>query len=280
MDERPIGVFDSGFGGVTVLASAVKELPWERFVFLGDNLHAPYGDRSPEEVLAFTRQGVNRLISHGCKAIVIACNTATSAAATTLRNELALPIIGMEPALKIASQLPCQGAVVVMATAMTLTLDKFKRLMELYGRDAIPLPCPGLVELIEAGETDGPRIQAKLQQLLTPVLRRPVKAIVLGCTHYVFLKNALRACLPEGVALVDGNAGTARQLHTVLVQHNLLHSPLPSTDPVQPYPPTPEQILFLSSALDAAIPTRMAEWFQIAFAELGSACIYPSDTVE
>lgn len=270
MDDRPIGVFDSGFGGVSVLANLVEQLPDERFIFLGDNLHAPYGDRSAEEVLQFTRAGIHRLMELGCKAIVIACNTATSAAAVALRAELSLPIIGMEPALKTASQLPTDGAVLVMATAMTLKLDKFRHLMELYGQDAVPVPCPGLVELIEAGQTEGPAIQAKLSSLLGSYLTTPVKAVVLGCTHYVFLKNALHAYLPPGVELVDGNEGTARQLKKQLKQHLLLHpTAVAGSAPTTPGSgPGSEQVTFLTTAPDEHIPQRMRAWFHKAVAEL------------
>lgn len=255
MDDRPIGVFDSGFGGVSVLAEAVRLLPAECFLFLGDNLNAPYGDRTPAEVLDFTRQGVNRLTDLGCKAVVIACNTATSAAADALRHELPLPIIGMEPALKPASLLPRSGSVLVMATAMTLALDKFHSLMARYGQDAVPVPCPGLVELIEAGETDGPRIQAKLAELLGPHLTKPVKAVVLGCTHYVFLRRALAALLPPDVTLVDGNLGTVRQLQARLAEGGLLGGGTPPCEPQ-----------FLSTSPDAAIPQRMRAWFLRALA--------------
>ena len=263
MDARPIGLFDSGFGGVNVLASAVTLLPQEDFLFLGDNLHAPYGDRTPEEVLAFTREGVNMLLAQGCKAIVIACNTATSVAADALRKGSALPIIGMEPALKPAALLPQEGAVLVMATAMTLKLGKFQALMAQYGQHAVPVPCPGLVELIEAGETDGPRIRAKLAEYLSPWLTQPVKAVVLGCTHYVFLRRALRAYLPAEVALVDGNLGTARQLQTVLDARDLRK---PKDAPAR------GEVSFISTSPDPAIPLRMRAWFDLALAELGAGC--------
>jgi len=269
-----VGVFDSGFGGVTVLASAVRMLPEEDFIFLGDNLHAPYGDRSPGEVLRYTREAVEKLTNMGCKAILIACNTATSAAAATLRSELSLPIVGMEPALKPASLLPSDGAILVMATAMTLKLPKFKNLMERYGRDAAPVPCPGLVELVEAGETDGPRVRRKLLELLNPYLKRPVKAVVLGCTHYVFLKDALRACLPPGVALVDGNEGTARQLKNRLKQKGLLCAPQPEASNRR------GDIVFLSTAADADVPARMRGQFFRALEALDTACISPTDTIE
>lgn len=271
MDDRPVGVFDSGFGGVGVLAAAAALLPGEDFIFIGDNLNAPYGDRTPAEVLALTRQGVGRLTDRGCKAVVIACNTATSAAAATLRAECALPIIGMEPALKPASQVPREGAVLVMATVMTLKLEKFRQLMARYGQGAVPVPCPGLVELIEAGETDGPRVRALLDRLLAPHLQGPVKAVVLGCTHYGFLRPALAAFLPPGVPLVDGNLGTARQLQAQLTARGL-NAPSERR--------RPGNITFLSTAEGEAIPARMQAWFARAQAELAEGCISTAHTVE
>ena len=278
MNDQPIGVFDSGFGGVSVLAETVRALPEEDFIFLGDNLHAPYGDRTPQEVLDFTRQAVDQLIRLQCKAIVIACNTATSAAAETLRKELTLPIIGMEPALKPASQLPANGAVLVMATAMTLRLDKFHLLMDRYGQNAVPVACPGLVELIEAGEISGPRIDAKIDELLSPWLKQPVKAVVLGCTHYIYLRPALRAYLPPGTALVDGNAGTARQLQNQLSQRNLLRQR--SGHGIGNARIHAGAVTFLSTAPDERIPQKMRDWFTHVLAELDSACNSYADTVE
>lgn len=284
VDSRPIGVFDSGFGGVNVLAAAVQKLPEEDFIFLGDNLHAPYGDRTPEEVLHYTRQSVIRLMDLSCKAIVIACNTATSAAAAELRKELALPIIGMEPALKPAALLPYDGSVLVMATAMTLNLDKFHKLMNRYGQNAIPVPCPGLVELIEAGETDGSRIQAKLSELLSPHLNRPVKAVVLGCTHYLFLKQALGRFLPKGVALVDGNEGTARELQRQLAIRGLLRSLNPAGEtayaPSRPSAIPSGTLTFLSTLPQEAILARMHEWFALALLDVGTACNSTGDTLK
>ncbi|MCE5344094.1 MAG: glutamate racemase [Eubacteriales bacterium] len=274
MDERPIGVFDSGFGGISVLAEAVRVLPEEDFIFLGDNLHAPYGDRMPQEVLALTRQALDRLMSMGCKAILIACNTATSAAAAVLRSELGLPIVGMEPALKPAALLPGEGRVLVMATAMTLKMDKFQNLMDHYGRDATPVPCPGLVELVEAGEMDGTRVRQKLCELLSPYLDRPVKAVVLGCTHYVFLKAAIAACLPADVVLVDGNEGTARQLQNQLVQKNLLRAPAVEGQVRR------GNTVFLSTAEDETVPARMCAQFALALQALDVSCISPSDALQ
>jgi glutamate racemase len=228
MDNRPIGIFDSGYGGISVLAAAASLLPEERFLYIGDNLHAPYGERTENEILALSRASVDFLVTSGCKAIVIACNTAASVAAAALRREHSLPIVAMEPALKPASMLEGDGQVLVLATEVTLKLSKFKRLMDNYGKDAVPIPAPKFVTAVEAGHTHGAEIDALLGEYLGPWLRRPVKAVVLGCTHFVFLKPAMRAVLPPNVSLIDGNEGTARQLQKRLAQANLagaLHEP-------------------------------------------------------
>ncbi len=273
LDMRPIGVFDSGFGGISVLAEAARLLPDEDFIFLGDNLHAPYGDRTPEAVLALTRDAVERLIRLDCKAIVLACNTATSAAAATLRHDYSLPIIGMEPALKPATLLPGEGSVLVMATAMTLRLPKFQTLMAQYGKHAVPVPCPGLVELIEAGETSGSRIQARINELLAVHLRMPVKAVVLGCTHYVFLRPTLTACLPQGTLLVDGNAGTARRLRDQLQTHGLRKNSASRNLPSG-------RITYLSTAAGDDTPQRMRAWFVLAMKQGDTGCNSTVGTVQ
>ena len=169
MDQRPVGLLDSGLGGISVLGEALRQLPNEDYVYYGDTANAPYGDKTPEEVLGLVHQAVERLIELRCKAIVIACNTATSVSAGKLRQELALPIIGMEPALKPASLLPGEGKILVMATRVTLALPKFQALMAQYGRDAVPVPCPGLMECVERGELEGPQVTALLRQAAGPV---------------------------------------------------------------------------------------------------------------
>ena len=222
MDQRPVGLLDSGLGGISVLGEALRQLPNEDYVYYGDTANAPYGDKTPEEVLGLVHQAVERLIELRCKAIVIACNTATSVSAGKLRQELALPIIGMEPALKPASLLPGDGKILVMATRVTLALPKFQALMAQYGRDAVPVPCPGLMECVERGELEGPQVTALLRQLLGPWLSQPVKAVVLGCTHYPFLRKAIAALFPKETPLIDGNAGSVRQLRRRLEEQNLL----------------------------------------------------------
>lgn len=224
MDERlrPIGVFDSGVGGISVLGEIARLLPDEDIMYLGDDRNAPYGTKPEQEVLRLSRYEIDRLIAMGCKAIVIACNTVTAVAAQPLRQELSLPIIGMEPALKPASMLSGEGQIIVMATPVTLKQAKFQRLMSLYGHDAIPLPCAGLPEFVERGELLGDKLDQRLFELLSPYRDKPIKAVVLGCTHYPFLSAAIRKQLPTGTPLIDGNLGTARQLRHVLEQRGLL----------------------------------------------------------
>lgn len=222
MDQRPIGFLDSGLGGLSVLSEALRQLPDENYIYFGDTLNAPYGDKDPEEVSRLTHLAVDRLIAMDCKAIVIACNTATSCAAGQLRRELNLPIIGLEPALKPASLLPGDGKILVMATHNTLRLPKFQALMELYGRDAIPVPCPGLMECVERGQLEGEEVDSLLHSILSPYLSEKVKAVVLGCTHYPFLREAIARFFPENVPLIDGNAGAIRQLKRRLDEEGLL----------------------------------------------------------
>lgn len=218
-----IGFFDSGVGGVSVLHEAVKLLPNEHFLFYGDNLHAPYGPRPLEEIRALSAAGIDVLLSRDVKAIVIACNTATSAYAETLRAaHPELPIVGMEPALKPAHFARHGGKVIVLATAATLRLEKFKRLMRLYGDDAITVVGQGLVELVESGRTHSPEASSQVKALLSPYRDMQIDAIVLGCTHYPFLRDAIQGLFPQA-GIFDGLGGTAMRLK-YLLDHNGLRS--------------------------------------------------------
>ncbi|MBE5782488.1 MAG: glutamate racemase [Clostridiales bacterium] len=214
-------MFDSGVGGISVLKEAVKQLPKERFLFYGDTLHAPYGTKTREEVLFLSEQVVEYLLDRGAKAIVIACNTATSAAAATLREKYSLPIIGMEPALKPASMLHKDGMVLSLATPGTIAGEKYAHLFSLYGEGVVSQPCPGLMEFVERMEMDGPRIREYLERLFSPYREKKVEAIVLGCTHYVFLRKIIASFFPK-VPLIDGNEGTVRQLIRRLNEEGLL----------------------------------------------------------
>ena len=218
----PIGMFDSGVGGISVLREAVRLLPNERFIFYGDTRNAPYGTKPKETVLALSRQVVGKLLERDVKAIVIACNTATSAAAAELRAEYTdLPIIAMEPALKPASLLHSDGVVLSLATPGTIAGEKYAHLYALYGEGVVSLPCPGLMEFVERGELGGPALNAYFKQLFSPYRDKKVEGVVLGCTHYSFLKRTIAAFFPS-VPLLDGNEGTVRQLRRRLEAKNLL----------------------------------------------------------
>lgn len=218
--EKPIGVFDSGVGGISTLREMIRELPGEHFLYYGDLANAPYGTKSAGEVISCVRQVVELLLKKDIKALAIACNTATGAAAATLRSELTIPVIGMEPALKPASEKRSGGSILVLATPLTLSSQKFNLLMEKYGDGAVRVPCPGLMELVEADDGEGAR--RYLSKLFSAYDPDRVDAIVLGCTHYVFLRDTIRELLPDHIAITDGNAGTARQLHRVLERNGLL----------------------------------------------------------
>lgn len=213
--DRPIGIFDSGVGGISVLRDMARLLPRERFVYYGDNLNAPYGVKQEEEIRTLAMHVADVLIHLHIKALVVACNTATSAAIIPLRERFDIPIIGMEPALKPASQMCHGGKVLVLATPATLRQNKFQHLNELYGQNAVIQPCAGLMEFVEAGELEGERIEKYLDECFAPYREMHIDAVVLGCTHYVFLKRAISRALP-GVPLVDGNDGTARRLEYLL----------------------------------------------------------------
>lgn len=217
-----IGFFDSGLGGISVLHEARRVLPNENFLFFGDSKNAPYGPRPLEEIRALTAAGIGRLLDRGVKAVVIACNTATSAYAEIVRAEHPeLPIIGMEPALKPAHFARHGGKVIVLATDATLRLEKFQRLHALYGRDTITVVGHGLVELVESGQARTPEAGARVCALLEPYAREQIDAVVLGCTHYPFLRDHIQRVFPEA-QLFDGREGTALRLKSQLEKYGLL----------------------------------------------------------
>ncbi|MBU3100971.1 MULTISPECIES: glutamate racemase [Clostridium] len=224
--ERPIGFFDSGVGGISVLKESLKVLPNENFVYFGDSLNAPYGTKNVNEVRKLTFKAVDFLLEKGVKVVVIACNTATSAAIDALRRQYKdIPIIGIEPALKPAVEVSRGKSVIIMATPMTLTEKKFDNLMKLYNKevDIIPLPCAGLVELIENGIIDGDEINEYLKGKLKEFSHLDVAAIVLGCTHYPFIKKELIKIVGEKTIIIDGSIGTVNQLKRQLTRNNLLN---------------------------------------------------------
>ena len=223
--DGPIGVMDSGMGGISVLRELAGLLPHENFVFYGDSANAPYGSRSTEEIYQLTEQVVQKLLKRGVKAVVIACNTASSAAGARLRAEYPeLPIVAIEPALKPAV-IPCPGGrEVVLATEATLRERKFAGLLEEWKEKAeiIKLPLPGLPEFVERGELDSPQLREFLQGFFVQLADRPVDGVVLGCTHYPFVRKVIAELLGPQVKVFDGAAGTARQLRRRLYSRRLL----------------------------------------------------------
>ena len=223
----PIGFFDSGLGGISVLQRARQLLPNEDYIYYGDCLHAPYGVRPVEEVEALCADAAEHLLAQGVKAIVLACNTATSAAAASLRRKYPdIPIIGTEPALKPAVERHPGGRILVMATEMTLKEQKFLDLWAQFREQAeiVPVPCSGLMEFVERGELESMAVEAFLQQLLSPHLHKPVDAVILGCTHYPFLRRAICRVTGGQAELLDSADGVSRQLRRVLEERKLLQT--------------------------------------------------------
>ena len=221
----PIGFFDSGLGGISVLRGTRALLPGEDYLYLGDSAHAPYGTKTVEQMQELSLQAAQTLLAHGAKAIVIACNTATSAAAAMLRQKYPeIPIIGTEPAIKPAAQAHPGGRILVMATAMTLQEQKFHDLWESLGDTAqiVPVPCTGLMEFVEQGMVEGQELEDFPFGILQPYTKDPVDAVVLGCTHYPFLTTAIRRIVGRTPVIYDSADGVARQLRRRLEELDLL----------------------------------------------------------
>ena len=222
-----IAVFDSGVGGISVLRHLVRILPGERFIYYGDSANAPYGSRSTQEVRALTLAAVGKLLAeYPLKALVIACNTATAAAVNDVRAaHPELIVVGIEPALKVAADHFPGGRVGVLATEVTLREEKFDTLLHRFDENVTiyKIPAPGLVDLVEHGKVDAPETEALLRKVLGPYLGK-LDAVVLGCTHYPFARNAIRRVLGDDVVLLDGGEGTARETRRRLEQAGLLEN--------------------------------------------------------
>ncbi len=220
-----IAVTDSGVGGVSVLRELVRLLPGEDFWYFGDTANAPYGTKTREEVLAIVTENVRMMLFCGAEAIVLACNTATGAAAAALRETYPdVPIIGIEPALKPAAMVSPHPRVLSMATPLTLRQEKYAALEARFAEtaDIVDLPCPGLMELIEAGHLDDALLDAYLDELLAPYRDVPFDACVLGCTHYPHARRAIARHLSAGCVILDGGEGTARETARRLAAAGLL----------------------------------------------------------
>lgn len=222
----PIAVFDSGVGGISVLKNLVDIMPHEDFIYYGDSANAPYGTKTLEAVRKLTcEHAKNLLIDQHAKGLVVACNTATSAAVRILREKYPdIPIVGIEPAVKPAVLFKDHPRVLVMATPMTIREEKFKKLMGRYSSqgEIIPLPCPGLMNFVERGDLYGDDVKQYLEELLYEYTHNEVDAVVLGCTHYPFVRKLIQEVLGDGVRVFDGGLGTAREMKRRLAEKGLL----------------------------------------------------------
>lgn len=222
----PIGVMDSGVGGISVLKHIHALLPNEQLLYFADSLHAPYGSKTSAEIQARCFEVADFLISNQVKALVVACNTATAAAIDVMRARYSIPIIGMEPAVKPAAAATRNGIIGVLATVGTLKSAQFAALLESYGRnvEVVTQGCVGLVECIERGELETAHTEELIRRYCAPLLAEGADTIVLGCTHYPFLRPLIEKQVGADVVLIDTGAAVARQLHKRLDALGLLAS--------------------------------------------------------
>lgn len=217
--DAPIGVFDSGAGGLTILTDLRAELPHERFIYLGDTANCPYGVRSDEEITALTLACCRLLMQQGVKLIIIACNTASQAALSTLRATLhPLPFIGVVPAVKPAARLTRNGRIGIAATNQAAKAIYLRQLIDEFagGIEAFAVGCPDLVTLVERGQFEGPEVEASVRQALQPVLAADIDVLVLGCTHFPALRPVIERVAGPKVQVIDSGQAIARRTRSVL----------------------------------------------------------------
>ena len=222
--KNPIAVFDSGVGGISVLKHIHDLLPNEQLIYVADSKYAPYGNKSTEEIQARCFEIADFLISKSAKALVVACNTATAAAIDALRAKYSLPIIGMEPAVKPAAAATKNGVIGVLATTGTLKSAQFAALLESYGRNVkvVTQACVGLVECVERGEINTAATKALIKHYTVPLLAEGADTIVLGCTHYPFVKEVIREIVGANISLIDTGSAVAKQLKRQLEENGLV----------------------------------------------------------
>lgn len=223
-----IGIFDSGIGGMTLLHQAVVLMPHENFIFYADTDHVPYGTKTREQVISYVDAVIRFMAEHDCKAVVIACNTATAVAAELMRSRYeSLPIIGIEPAVKPAVAESEGKRVLVVATPLTVHEKKLKKLVERVDDEHLVdmLELPGLVEFAEHGEFESDRVTAYLTKRLSAYALDNYGELVLGCTHFNYFKDTFQKLLPPQIHMIDGSLGTVRQLMRVLDRRHALLEP-------------------------------------------------------
>ncbi len=234
LSTAPVGVFDSGLGGLSVLREIHALMPQESLCYIADSHYAPYGEKSVDQICQRSFACADWLVDQGVKALVVACNTATAAAVNQLRNRYELPVIAMEPAVKPAGEVTQAGRVGVLATAGTLSSKKYESLLRQHACHVtvISQPCPGLVEEIEKGDFESTALRSLLSRYLEPLLQAQVDTLILGCTHYSLIRSLIVELAGETVTVLDGGAAVARQLKQQLVNRQLLNSHA-SIDPLR-----------------------------------------------
>ncbi|BBU27202.1 glutamate racemase [Burkholderia sp. THE68] len=221
--SAPVGIFDSGLGGLSVLRAVRAILPHERLIYVADSLHAPYGERDDDFIVDRTMAIGEWLVAQGAKALVVACNTATAQSIALVRERLPIPLVGVEPGVKPAAAASKSRVVGVLATAVTLRSARFQSLLDRYAGDCrfICQPGHGLVQAVERCDTSSPALMALLEGYLAPMLDAGADTLVLGCTHYPFLDRAIRDIAGERLQIVDTSVAIARQLDRLLDVHAL-----------------------------------------------------------
>ena len=222
--NRPVGIFDSGVGGLSVLQEVHQQYPLEDCIYIADQIHVPYGPRSREEVLGYSEGIVRYLLAKGAKLIIIACNTASAVALAELRKKYPdVPFVGMEPAVKPAAEGTSSGVVGVLATPATFQGDLYSATVEKFARgvEILKDTCPGLVDQIEGGKIDDPITRNILEKALTPMLEKGVDEVVMGCTHYPFVIPVIREIVGENVRVIDPAPAVARQAGRLLETFDL-----------------------------------------------------------
>ncbi|SAK79905.1 glutamate racemase [Caballeronia catudaia] len=234
VSTAPVGIFDSGLGGLSVLRAVRAMLPRERLIYVADSLHAPYGERDDDFIVDRTMAIGEWLVGQGAKALVVACNTATAQSIALVRERLPIPLVGVEPGVKPAAALSKSRVVGVLATAVTLRSARFQSLLDRYAGDCrfICQAGHGLVQAVERCDTSSPALMALLESYITPMLDANADTLVLGCTHYPFLDRAIREIAGERLQIVDTSVAIARQLDRLLDTHALRNgTALPDTLP-------------------------------------------------
>ena len=229
----PIGVFDSGIGGVSTLGQAVHMLPNEDFIYFGDNGNGPYSLKTEDQVKQYCFKACDFLIKKGVKAIVVACNTATAVAIKDLREKYNLPILGMEPAVKLAASFNLPGIIVVIGTGMTLKSKRLSTLIEKFGKgcDIVKLPFRDVILMIESGIIQGKELEECMAGYFTDLDPSQISVVVFGCTHFGVLEKPIKNLLGNHVKIADGNEGTVRHLTNILENLKMLNpGDKPGTD--------------------------------------------------